>query len=164
MMKKDAIIYEHSNSLSVIQRARQDQREGQQGPSENTALAGKASLHDNAEVIGAICNRALDAYDVVPPKYDPWELKELRKDLCKWIGIKSFSNVVKDTRLVLVVRDEQNRETSVIPFDNHNSKPWEEMLVDQAIKLPFASTDDELGNAVKLAFEIATYHPQKKSA
>jgi len=158
---QDSIIYEYGGFLCVIQRSPQDQRT-HSGPSENVKLAAKLPVDCHAEELGRATLEALDNYDKVAPQYSPWELKELRKQMCEWTGASSNAALVKNCRMVLVFYDLEAGMIRVIAFDNHNINPWETMLKDQQISLKIPADPHDLGCAIKKAFEIATYHPERK--
>jgi hypothetical protein len=161
MQKHDMIIYELKGNYYFIERARQD-RNGETSPSENTALTSKLPVNADENEIGGAVLQALDNYDKVSPSYSPWELKELRKQLCGWVEVKSYPALVKNSRLVLVYKDFEKDKIFVIPFDNHNINPWETMLEKKAIVLASSAPADDIGEAVTNAFSIATYHPERK--
>ncbi|WP_409310355.1 contact-dependent growth inhibition system immunity protein [Pectobacterium sp. B1J-3] len=157
----DAIIYEYNDKYFIIQRSRQDKRRTD-SPSENVALA--AALPTNVDIItlGKEALTAIDNYDVIDPAYKPWELKELRKQLCGWVGARSYTGLLKNCRIVLLYKDFDEGKIKVIPFDNHNIKAWESMMSDDIIILPIDAAIDNVGIAIDKALSISTYHPERK--
>lgn len=166
-MEQDTLIYEYRSTLFIIQRSQQGKakRPGDgsgQRLSESSGLTASLPVGAVHEQIGAGVLKALDSFDRHPPSYDPWELKELRKQLCDWIGARGYPTLVKNSRLVLVLRDSEQGTLVVIPFDNHNLNPWETQLTDRQLVLPATASAREVGQAVETAFTYATYHPDRK--
>ncbi|MBP7901618.1 MAG: CdiI family contact-dependent growth inhibition immunity protein [Spirochaetes bacterium] len=161
MQKHDMIIYEFKDNYYFIQRSRQV-RDREVSPSENTALTQKLTVSADVCEIGNAVLIALNNYDKIPPVYSPWELDELRKQLCVWVGARSYRTLVKNSRLVLVDKDFGKKKIYVFPFDNHNIDPWETMLVKRAGRLDFSASAADVGKAVVKAFSVATYHPERK--
>ncbi len=116
----------------------------------------------SAETVGKALVESLNNFGKIAPKFSPWQLKELRSQLCKWTEAKTHPFLMKNSRLVAAVKDFQHESISIIPFDNFNINAWETILEDRAISLPIDSTPVEIGKAIKMAFNISTYHPQKK--
>ena len=166
-MLQDALIYEFGSNYFVIQRSQQGKSPRpewgpKRRPSDNSALTAKVPIGSSEEQVGGAVLEALDNYDRHPPSFDSWELKELRKQLCDWVGVRGYPTLVKNSRLVMVLRDPEQDSITVIPFDNHNLNPWESQLTDQQIVLSGTAPADEVGRAVETAFAHATYHPERK--
>ena len=161
MESHDAIIYELNGELSYIQRARQDQTRDDT-VSENTALTAKLPLNADLAELGAAVLLALNNYDKVVSPYWPWDLKELRKQICDWVGVRAWATLLKSTRIVLLEKNFKKNKIVLTPFDNCNLFSYEEMLTKKAISLPFDVAPELLGKAVVDAFQIATYHPLRK--
>ncbi|AYH03377.1 contact-dependent growth inhibition system immunity protein [Pectobacterium parmentieri] len=157
----DAIIYEYNDKYFIIQRSRQDKSQAE-SPSENVALAAVLLTNVDITTLGKEALTAIDNYDVVDPAYDPWELKELRKQFCGWVGARSYTGLIKNCRIALLYKNFDEEKIKVIPFDNHNIKAWESMMNDDIIVLPIDATIDDIGAAIDKAFSISTYHPERK--
>lgn len=160
MQKHEMIIYEYKDNYYFIERGKQNSN-AEISASENTALSSILPVGANAEEVGSAVLKALGNYDKTLPDYSPWQLKELRKQLCNWVGARGYPTLVKNSRLVLVVKDFEKDEIVVIPFDNNNINPWETMLEDKAQRLPVNSSENDIGKAIEKAFTIATYHPDR---
>lgn len=158
----DSIIYEYNETYFIIQRSRQS-RNVEDSVSENVALAASLPNSTDYSKLGEAALVALDQYDVVEPAYKPWELKELRKQLCGWVGAKSYPGLLKNSRIVLMVKDFAAETIKIIPFDNNNIKPWESMIDTKIISLPIYANHDSVGQAIDAAFSISTYHPERKN-
>ncbi|WP_330986287.1 MULTISPECIES: DUF1436 domain-containing protein [Enterobacterales] len=161
MQKHDVIIYEYDNRYSIIQRSKQDKRQDE-CPSENVVLAGSLPKDVPHSLLGETVLKAIDNYGVIDPSYFPWELKELRKQLCSWVGAKSYAGLLKNSRLVIAQKNFDENRIEIIPFDNFNINKWETMLLDRMICIPFDSEHDKIGISVDKAFSIATFHPERK--
>lgn len=169
-MKEDILIYEYQTWYFIIQRSQQGKEPNpkwgkEQRASENSSLFCKLPLTCTIEDMGKSSIEALDCFDKILPMYDSWELKELNKQLCGWIGVKSINTLNRSCRLVQVVRTECN--ISVLPFDNYNENPWccpmtsEFGFKNRIIELPKDSSFGDIGKAIFEAFKHATYHPNK---
>ncbi|EDS4738636.1 DUF1436 domain-containing protein [Salmonella enterica] len=161
MQKHDTIIYEYDNIYFIIQRSKQDKRQ-EECPSENVALANTVFKSESLSILGKAVFESIENYGVVEPSYYPWEQKALRKQLCGWIGAKSYAGLLKNSRLVLVQKNFDEKRMEIIPYDNFNINKWETMLLDEMICLPVHSDFESIGLAIDKAFTIATYHPDKK--
>lgn len=159
----DAIIYEYGQRFSVIQRSPQDENIND-APSENVALAGELALNTSPSEIGRIALQAMENHGVVRPKYAPWEIKEIRKQLCNWVGAKSYPDLLKNSRIVLVQKNTGAKRIQTIPFDNFNLNKWETLLESETAELPFSASAEELGRLIIDAFSKATFHPDRKAA
>jgi len=161
MKRQDMLIYEYRGDYYFIERSRQA-RDSEICASENTALTSKLPVSTDVGEIGNAVLKSLENYDKVPPAYSPWELKELRKQLCGWVGARSYTALVKNSRQVLVDKNYEKSKILVIPFDNHNIDSWETMLVRRAGRLDVTASAADVGKAVVKAFSIATYHPDRR--
>ena len=121
------------------------------------------------EQMGKAVIGALDKFDVVPPKHDPWDYKELNAQLCGWLGARSVNALTKNSRLVQVIKDGDKLE--ILPFDNHTKQPWYGPMIkdvgfrkEKLFKIPSDSSFEMIGKLIFDAFAIATYHPERKDA
>ncbi|AOR63395.1 contact-dependent growth inhibition system immunity protein [Pectobacterium wasabiae] len=162
MQKHSSIIYEFGDKYFIVQRSKQDKRQAE-SPSENVALAAALPINTDITTLGNEALTAIDNYGVVDPAYKPWELKELRKQLCGWVGARSYTGLIKNCRIVLLYKNFDEEKIKIIPFDNHNIKAWESMMNDDIIALPIDATIDDIGTAIDKAFSISTYHPERKN-
>ncbi|HCL5254130.1 TPA: CdiI family contact-dependent growth inhibition immunity protein [Salmonella enterica] len=161
MQKHDAIIYEIAGNYFIIQRSKQDKRQDE-CPSENVALAGSLSKDIDYSLLGACVLKAIDNYGAIDPSYFPWELKELRRQLCCWVGVTSYPALLKNSKIVIAQKNFDEHRIEIIPFDNFNINKWETMLMEDMICLPVDSNYESVGIAVNKAFSIATNHPDRK--
>lgn len=159
----DIIIYEYDQYFSVIQRSPQDENIND-APSEDVALAGKFPINASPSEMGRTIMQAIDNYGQVRPKYAPWELKEIRKQLCNWVGAKSGPDLQRNSRIVLVQKNMHAQKIQIIPFDNFNLNKWETLLESKTTELPLGTSEEELGHSVIGAFSKATFHPDRKAA
>ncbi|QQA75783.1 contact-dependent growth inhibition system immunity protein [Pectobacterium parmentieri] len=162
MQKYSSIVYEFGDKYFIVPRSRQSKNMAE-SPSENVALTAVLPTNVDITTLGKEALTAIDNYGVVDPAYDPWELKELRKQLCGWVGARSYTGLIKNCRIVLLYKDFDEEKIKVIPFDNHNIKAWESMMNDEIIVLPIDATIDDIGAAIDKAFSISTYHPERKN-
>lgn len=161
MQKHSSVIYEISDKYFIIQRSKQDKLQ-EESPGENVALASVLPKKIDTMTLGQEALAAINSYGKVDPAYDPWELKELRKQLCGWIGVRSYPELMKSCRIVLLEKDFDKNIINVIPFDNNNVKPWENMIDHEIISLPIDADKDNVGIAIDMAFSKSTYHPERK--
>jgi hypothetical protein len=161
MQKHSSIIYEVSDKYFIIQRSKQDKQQAE-SPSENVALASILPKGIDVMTLGQEALAAINSYGTVDPTYEPWELKELRKQLCGWVGVRSYPGLMKNCRIVLLEKDFDKNNINVIPFDNNNIKPWESMIDNEIISLPIDADKESVGKAIDTAFSISTYHPERK--
>lgn len=161
MQKHSSIIYEYNEKYFIIQRSKQDNQQDE-SPSENVALAAVLPLNIDIKTLGKEALIAINKYNLIEPTYQPWELKELRKQFCGWVGARSYTGFIKNCRIVLVERDFDKSKINIIPFDNHNIKQWESMLDDNIISLSIEPNIEEIGSAIDKGFSISTYHPDRK--
>jgi hypothetical protein len=169
-MIHDILIYEYNNNYFVIQRSQQGTTpndKNHQYPSENVELFIKFDISCSDEEIGKSIMEALDKFDTVRPKYEPWELKELNTQLCSWVGARGINVLNKNSRLVQVIKD--GSELSIVPFDNYNKNPWYGPMTKKAgfgKDILFTATSDSsyetIGRLVLDAFNISTYNPERK--
>ena len=157
---RDALIYEYGNHFWIIQRSPQSEMGG--GPSENVALAGRLSLVATTLELGSVTKQALESFGRIRPLFAPWEIQKLRKLLCGWIGARSMNDLLKNGRLVLVDQSFEEDALRIVPFDNHRINLWETLLEDKAIVLPLHPQTEALGAAILAAFDLSTYHPERK--
>lgn len=158
MQQRNCIIYECHGHYYVVQRSPQD-RINKVGPGECVALAGKFALASAPELLGSAVLTALDQYGVVEPAFFPWELKALRQQLCGWMEFKHYLTLVKASRKVLAMNDDDGGQLQLIPFDNHHLFPWESGMDDQSIFVALGASERSVGEAVLQAFSYCTYHP-----
>lgn len=158
----DAIIYEYDQHFSIIQRSPQDEKITD-APSEDVALAGEVPIDTSPTEIGRAVLLAIENYGTIRPKYTPWELKKIKKQLCNWVGAKSHPDLQKNSRIVLVQKNMNKQSIQIIPFDNFNLNKWETLLENEAAELPLSASTEELGRSVIDAFARATFHPDRKA-
>ncbi|EHM44024.1 contact-dependent growth inhibition system immunity protein [Hafnia alvei] len=161
MQKNDAIIYEYGDKYHIIQRSQQN-KNAPYSASENVALTASLPLDVDNISLGKNALLALNSYGIVDPSHSPWELKELRKQLCGWVVAKSYQSLLKNCRIVILLKDFKHNKIEIIPFDNCNYNKWESMMSDRIIYLPIDSGTEEVGDAINKAFLEATYHPERK--
>jgi hypothetical protein len=168
-MIQDTLIYEYENSFFIIQRGQQGKNPNttaHQRASENTALFSQLSISCSYEELGNATIGVLEHFDTIPPQYDPWETKELNKLLYSWVGAKNYKTLERNSRLVQVIRNQNNIE--IIPFDNYNKYKWyapmspEDGYKSKIIKLALDVSSSDIGKSIFKVFEFATYNPEKK--
>jgi hypothetical protein len=170
----EVIIYEFGRHYYFIERCQQGTTApagANQRASENCALSSMLKIAESSfENIGKAALNALNSFDTHAPSYDPWENKELGKQFCGWFQSRSVSAVEKNSRMVQIfyyIKPNENKKTAadsyeVVPYDNCNTNPWPTALHEQSITLSSSATEHELGQAIRKAFEVSTFHPSKK--
>jgi hypothetical protein len=170
-MEQDMLIYEFGKNYFLIQRGQQGKnpapQTSHQRPSENTRLFSKLPISRPSGELGAAAVETLDNFDKIPPRYDPWENKGLNKQLCKWLGAGRFATLIKNSRLVQLVR--KGNVISVIPFDNHKKNPWLGPMTknagfnkDVVFTVTSGSSCETIGKLIFDAFAVATCHPANR--
>ena len=167
------LIYEFEGSYFLIQRGQQGKnpmpQTPYQQPSGNVKLFAKLPLSCSCEELGQTAVGALDNFDTITPKYDPWEFKELNKQLCEWLETRYFATITKNSRLVQLRREKNT--IKIIPFDNHNKNPWYGPMTkemdfkkDMFFTISNESSYETIGKLIIDAFTISTYHPERKNS
>ena len=171
-MYQDMLIYEFEENYFLIQRGQQGKnprpQTWHQYPSEDVKLFAKLPFSCTCEELGQAAIGALDNFDTTAPQYDPWENKELNKQLCEWLETRYFATITKNSRLVQLIREENKIE--IIPFDNHNKNPWYGPMtkeMDFKKDMFFTISNDSpyeiIGKLIFEAFTISTYNPEMKT-
>lgn len=162
MTVQDSIIYEYDNHLSFIQRSPQYESV-EDCPSENVGLSARTPIRATPDEIGAATLEALGRYGEVRPEFPIWELGKLRRQLCAWIGAKSYADLQRNSRMVIAITDTSRRTIQLIPFDNSNMNPWETMLLDdRAAEFAMDIDPAKLGAHLIRVLGHSTYHPDRK--
>src|SRR5262249_37488243 len=90
------IIYEYCNKYWIIEESCQLWPDDE-GPTERVPLTGSLPQCYTSLEMGELTFQALDNFNSKKPKFRPWQLKELRKDLCSWVGAKGWPSFYKNT-------------------------------------------------------------------
>jgi hypothetical protein len=170
-MTQDMLIYEFEGNYFLIQRGQQGKnptpQTPHQRPSENVRLFSKLPFSCTSKELGEAAIETLDNFDTVPPQYDSWENKELNKQLCEWLETRYFATITKNSRLVQLERE--GNLISIYPFDNHNKQPWYGQMTKKCgfkKEVFFTTSSDSshevIGKLIFEAFNISTYHPERR--
>ena len=130
------------------------------GPTERVALTGSLPQSYTSLEIGALTFQALTNFNSKKPKFSPWQLKKLRKDLCSWVGARGWPSFYKNARYVWVARYRSSDVIRILPVDNCNIHPYESALV--IIETTSGVDAREFGDLIRSAFVHATSHPERK--
>lgn len=160
--KETATISEYGNQYWIVEESSQ-QWPDKDGPTEKVALTGSLPLECSASEMGKLGLVSLDNFNSKRPTFKPWELKELRRQICSWVGAKSWPSLYKNSRYVWVARDSSEDRLRIIPVDNCVVEPNESPLMDHVIELKCSVGPEELGAQIIKAFKYATPHPERKS-
>ncbi len=161
----DATIYEFRGQFFVIEESQQGKdllpTTAHQRPGELRSLAGVLPVDGPPDLLGRVAKRALQNFDIEPPKHDPWELAAMRKQLVGWLGARGFATIVKNSRFVKLSQNVETGEITLYPSDNHQSNPWYGVRLDKALTLNSECDEVALGEAILAAFNLSTYHPDR---
>ena len=159
-MTQDTVIYEFKNAFFILQRSE---------VGTETGLIAKLEIPCPKEQMGKAVIGALDKFDEIPPGHDRWDYKKLNAQLCAWLGAKGVNSLTKNSRMVQVIRDGDKLE--ILPFDNHTKQPWYGPMIkdcgfrkEKIFAIPSSSSFETIGKFISDAFEIATYHRERKDA
>ncbi|MDR1284817.1 MAG: hypothetical protein LBJ88_01290 [Campylobacteraceae bacterium] len=165
-MYKDVLIYEYKNYYYIIQRSTQGKEYDERvKSSENVVLYSKLELNCPIKQLGNDVSAALENYNKIRPKFEPWELGGLNKQFCSWVGAKGRKSFDRDSRCVQVIK---NNKLEIIPFDNCNKNGWygpmikEMRFKNKITTIEIDSTFETIGWRIKKAFKKSTYNPNKK--
>jgi hypothetical protein len=165
ILYKDVLVYEYKNNYFVIQRSTQGQEYDKRVKAgENAGLFSKLSLDCPSESLGNDVFMALENYNKIRPSFDPWELKELNKQSCIWVGARGRKTFDRDSRCVQIIK---TNKLKIIPFDNCNKNEWygpmtKEMgFKNKVTTIEVHSSFEIIGNKVKAAFKESTYNPKR---
>ena len=160
-MTEVCTIYEYGNKYWVIEQSAQLWPKDE-GPTERVALAGSLPQGYTSLEMGELAFHALDNFNSKKPKFRPWQLKELRKDLCSWVGAKSWPSFYKNARYIWIIRDRSLNSLRVLPVDNCNNQPIESPLERFTVETTADISAQEFGDLIRSAFLHATSHPERK--
>jgi hypothetical protein len=163
----EAQIYEYKGSYFVLEMCQQGQvllpvHGPEQLASEFCALSATLDCAVGADELGRSTSKALDDFDTQPHPFDQYDIPSRNKVVSGWFGARGMGVLEKNCRVVQVLHSLKRSETFVIPFDNHRRNNWNGPMEDHAITLPQEAGAFEVGRAVKTAFSLATYHPERK--
>lgn len=163
----DTQIYEYKGSYFVLEMCQQGQvlrpeHGSEQRASEFCALSARLDRDVDADELGRATTKALDDFDTRPHPFDQFNIPSRNKVVSGWLGARGMGSLEKNCRVVQVLHSLKRSETLVIPFDNHRRNNWNGPMEDHAITLPQETDAFEVGRAVKTAFSLATYHPERK--
>lgn len=153
-------VYEYKDYFWVIEKSFQVWPD-EGGPTERVALAGSLPVPCTSKDIGDVCIKALLNFNSQKPPYKPWELTELRKLFCSWVGVKNWNSFYKNARYIWVIGDNLGK-VEIIPVDNCNLFPYETGINDSAIYVDNGFDSEGLGSGIFKAFKYATNHPDRK--
>ena len=162
----DAEIYEYKKQYYILQSCQQgkelDPAHGsEQLASDFCAVSAKMPIDSSAEAIGQATLKALDDFDTIGHSFDKFDIPARNKVISGWFGARGMGSLEKNCRVVQIIQDIATGVVSVKPFDNHNRNNWNGPMEDQVIKIK-PVTSVSLGEAIKAAFLVATYHPERK--
>ncbi|EBH8753800.1 hypothetical protein K9W31_001330 [Salmonella enterica subsp. enterica serovar Kua] len=155
-----AEVYEYNGFFWVIEKSFQIWPD-KGGPTERVALAGHLPVNCPSDEMGRVCFDALLNFNSKGPSYKPWELAELRKLFCSWVGARGWTSFYKNSRYLWVTSNELDK-IKITPVDNCNIFPYESGLDDSAVYVNRCDGVKVLGEGIFKAFKYATYHPDKK--
>ena len=154
-------IYEYSDKYWIIEQSCQ-LWPAHEGPTERVALAGSLPQNCTSLEMGELTFQALDRFNSKQPKFRPWQLKELRKDLCSWVGARGWPSFYKNARYVWIARYRPSNVIRIWPVDNCNVHPIESALEKFTIETTADIDAQKFGGLIRSAFLHATSHPERK--
>ena len=156
-------IYEYGNKYWIIEESSQLWPDDK-GPTERVALAGSLPQNCTSLEMGQLTFRALDNFNSQKPKFSSWQLKESRKDLCSWVGAKSWPSFYKNARYIWISRDRSLNIIRIIPVDNCNNYPHESPLEKFIVETTPEIEAQTFGDLIRNTFLHATSHPERKKS
>ena len=162
MTNERITIYEYKDKYWIIEESCQKWPD-KEGPTEKVALAGSLNLDCSSKDMGELSLSALQSFNSKKPSFSPWELKELRKQICSWVGARAWPSFYKNSRYVWVVRDSSENYVKVIPVDNCVVNPYESPVANFTTKIEGDVTSEILGKHILDAFGHATSHPERNT-
>ncbi|MEN9133863.1 hypothetical protein [Xanthomonas euvesicatoria] len=163
----DTQIYEYKGSYFVLEMCQQGEvLNPAHGPSQRASefcgLSAKLEGESDSNKIGQAVLTALDEFDTKPHPFSHFDIPLRNKTVSGWFGARGMASLEKNCRVVQVLHYLQRDEIHIIPFDNHNRNNWNGPMDDKIIVLPSTAGATEIGDAVRAAFAVATYHPERK--
>ena len=130
--------------------------------SDFSGLSAKFSDDYTHNEMGLAVIKALDNFDCTAHPFDEYDFPARNKAICGWVGARGMGGLEKNVREVQIIQSLSDQSTAVIPFDNNNRDNWNGPMEDCIIQLPPGSPAEQIGEAVRQAFKLATYHPERK--
>jgi len=153
-------IYEYGNKYWIIEQSSQLWPDDE-GATERVALTGSLPQCYTSLEMGELTFHALDNFNSKKPKFRPWQLKELRKDLCSWVGARGWPSFYKNARYVWIARYRPSNVIRIFPVDNCNIHPVESALEKVIIETTADIDAQKFGDLIRGAFLHATSHPER---
>jgi len=147
------IIYEYVNKYWIIEESRQLWPEDK-GPTERVALTGSLLRCYKSLEMGELTFQALSNFNSKKPTFSPWQLKELRKDLCSWVGARGGPSFYKNARYVWVARYRPSNVIRIFPVDNCNTHPYESALKEFTIETSADIDAQKFGDLILLCHKL----------
>jgi hypothetical protein len=162
-----ATVYEFKNQYFVMEECQQGRvLLPAHGPgqiaSDYAGLSATLPVHYLDAEMGAAVVRALDDFDSRAHPFDQFDFSARNKQIAQWMGARGIQSLETNSRKVHVELQLQDRALQVFAYANCTADPWYGPMLDRPIGLSAAASLDDIGAAVRSAFERATYHPDRK--
>ena len=135
---------------------------GTRAPTERVALTGSLPQGYTSLEMGELTFRALSNFNSKKPRFRPWQLKELRKDLCSWVGARGWPSFYKNARYIWIARYQPSNMIRIFSVDNCNTHPYESALREFTIEATAGIDAQKFGDLIRSASLHATSHPERK--
>jgi hypothetical protein len=170
-------IYEYKNQYYLLEECQQGQvlnpaHGTEQSAGDFAAVSSVLPATYGEEEIGKATLKALQDYDRQAHPFDQFDIPARSKVISGWFGARGMGVLEKNCRIVQVIRNLdgasrdyptlKNGSIIIIPWDNNILQPYHAPMNNELITLPSTATATDIGAAIKKAFEISTYHPQRK--
>lgn len=160
-------IYEYKGNYFLLEMCQQGQElnplhGSRQMPSDFSALSAKLPIGSPAIEIGNATLKALSDFDTRPHPFNEFDIPARNRVIASWFGARGMGSLEKNCRVVQIIKYLENGKMHVIPFNNHNINNWNGPMEGRNIVLRSDDSASKLGETVKDAFLIATYHPERK--
>ena len=162
----DANIYEYKKQYFILQMCQQGQElNPDHGPgqlaSDFCALGEKIPVESSSVVIGHAVLSVLNDFDIIGHSYGKFDIPARNKLISSWFGARGMGSLEKNVRVVQVIKYLGTGVIDAIPFDNYNKNNFNGPMEEGVIRLNTEKAED-VGEAVKAAFRLATFHPERK--
>jgi hypothetical protein len=122
------------------------------------------SVDVNADTkrLGRCAMEAIGRFSFGEAKVTQYETDVINKNICKWVGARGINSFEKNSRFLLLERDEEENCFIISPCDNFTSFSYQWFFNKDIVRISANSSEMELGKAVQTGFMRATYHPDRK--
>ncbi|THJ30098.1 hypothetical protein E8K88_17825 [Lampropedia aestuarii] len=165
----DSEIWEYKNNYYIMQMCQQGKVlhpkiGSNQMPGEYTCVSTKTPTDTEAGQLGKATLKALDDFDVQVHPYEVVDIPERNKIIASWFCARGMGSLIKNVRVVQVIQIIEAGMIKVRPLDGRDKNNWNCPIEEEAIEIKYseANIDQLLGEAIKAAFAVTPYSPERK--